>query len=337
MGGVRSKLLLPVSLGLAGLLFTSMGLALVHFVPGPTLQASVHRDLRTAATQLAEKLDTRMAERWQDITLAARRQVLRERAGETPEREVVDEIKARHPRYVWVGFTDENCFVRVSTERSLDGTDVEERPWCREARRGAFVGDVHEAKLLKSRIKDLGQIGLLMDIAVPVRLSTNTVTGVLAAHLMADWLIDVNASMQEASPVETLILTAKGQVIVGPPVLMGHTLDEPTFAQVKASGVGRRPWLDGAYVSTAVATKGVESFPGLGWIAVARLSQEQAGASERRILLWVLISGIALSLALALVGVVPTRRFAAHGAEWVPENEPAEPSRPKVPVRTGAE
>jgi hypothetical protein len=43
------------------------------------------------------------------------------------------------------------------------------------------VGDVHEAKLLKSRIKDLGQIGLLMDIAVPVRLSTNTVTGVLAA------------------------------------------------------------------------------------------------------------------------------------------------------------
>ena len=47
---------------------------------------------------------------------------------------------------------------------------------------------------------------------------------------MADWLIDVNASMQEASPVETLILTAKGQVIVGPPVLMGHTLDEPTFA-----------------------------------------------------------------------------------------------------------
>jgi hypothetical protein len=101
--------------------------------------------------------------------------------------------------------------------------------------------------------------------------------------------------------------------------------------------VGRRPWLDGAYVSTAVATKGVESFPGLGWIAVARLSQEQAGASERRILLWVLISGIALSLALALVGVVPTRRFAAHGAECVPENEPAEPSRPKVPVRTGAE
>jgi hypothetical protein len=120
---------------------------------------------------------------------------------------------------------------------------------------------------------------------------------------MADWLIDVNASMQEASPVETLILTAKGQVIVGPPVLMGHTLDEPTFAQVKASGVGRRPWLDGAYVSTAVATKGVESFPGLGLIAVARLSQEQAGASERRILLWVLISGIALSL--ALVGHLP--------------------------------
>ncbi len=178
---------------------------------------------------------------------------------------------------------------------------------------------------------------MLMDIAVPVRSPTNTVTGVLAAHLMADWLIDVNASMRGVSPVETLILTSKGQVIVGPAGLMGHTLDEPSFARVKNGGVGRRPWSDGAYVSTAVTTKGVESFPGLGWIAVARLSQEQAGASERRILLWVLISGIALSLALALIGVVMTRRFAARGAEATPERERAEPGRPKVPVRAGVE
>src|SRR4051794_27285250 len=72
------------------------------------------------------------------------------RAGATPEREVVEEIKARHPRYAWVGFTDETCRVRVSTGRSIDGTDVEERPWCREARKAAFVGDVHDAVLLRS-------------------------------------------------------------------------------------------------------------------------------------------------------------------------------------------
>jgi len=227
--------------------------------------------------------------------------------------------------------------VRVSTEHSIDGTDVEERPWCREARKGAFVGDVHDAVLLKSRLKDLGQIGLLMDIAVPVRSPTNTVTGVLAAHLMADWLIDANASTQDVSPLETLILTSKGQVIVGPSALMGHALNEPTFAQVKNGAVGGRPWSDGVYVSTAVATKGVEDFPGFGWISVARISQEQASAAERRVMLWVLIGGIMLSVALALIGAVMARPFAAHRAEWVPESERAEPRRPKMPVRTGAE
>src|SRR3954447_9237020 len=72
-----------------------------------------------------------------------------------------------------------------------------------------------------------------MDIAVPVRSPTNNVTGVLAAHLMADWLIDVNNTMRDASPVETLILTSKGQLIVGPAGLMGGLLDEPTFGQVR--------------------------------------------------------------------------------------------------------
>jgi hypothetical protein len=60
-------------------------------------------------------------------------------------------------------------------------------------------------------------------------------------------------------------------------------------------------------------------------------------ATERRILLWVLVRGIALSLALAWVGSVMARRFTAHGVEGLPENERAEPRRPKVPVRTGAE
>jgi hypothetical protein len=115
------------------------------------LRSAVERDLTLAAQQLAGKLDQGMFERWQDITLGARRQVLRDRAGDSPEREIVEEIRARHVRYAWVGFTDENCIVRVSTEKSLDGMSVEARPWCVEARKSPFVGDIHDAVLLKSR------------------------------------------------------------------------------------------------------------------------------------------------------------------------------------------
>ena len=55
---------------------------------------------------------------------------------------MVEEIRARHSRYAWVGFTDENCIVRASTEKSLDGMNVEARPWCAKARKNPFVGDI---------------------------------------------------------------------------------------------------------------------------------------------------------------------------------------------------
>jgi hypothetical protein len=124
------KLRLPLALALSGLTFTVVALAGAHFLIRSMLRSAVERDLTLAAQQLAGKLDQGMFERWQDITLGARRQVLRDRAGDSPEREIVEEIRARHVRYAWVGFTDENCIVRVSTEKSLDGMSVEMRPWC---------------------------------------------------------------------------------------------------------------------------------------------------------------------------------------------------------------
>ena len=50
---------------------------------------------------------------------------------------------------------------------------------------------------------------------------------------MADWPIDANETMRRFAPIETMIVTASGVVIVGPAGLMGRSLDQPTFATVK--------------------------------------------------------------------------------------------------------
>ena len=307
MTAQTQKLRLPLAARpSSGLIFTGVALAGAHFVIRPMLQSAVERDLTLAAQQLAGKLDQGMFERWQDITLGARRQVLRDRAGDSPERELVHEIKARHSRYAWVGFTDENCIVRVSTEKSLDGMNVEARPWCVEARKGPFVGDIHDAVLLKSRLKDVGQIGLLMDIAVPVRSPANTVTGVLAAHLMADWLMDANEPVKGMEPIETAIITSHGQVVLGTG-LMDKALESPALAEVKA-GVREGRWPDGEFVSVAVATNGSGDFPGFGWTAVARMPQAQANAPSRRVLLWTLVGGITTTLLMVAVALLIARR-----------------------------
>jgi multisubunit Na+/H+ antiporter MnhC subunit len=306
------KLRLPLALALLGLILTSVALAGAHLVARPMLQSAVERDLTLAARQLAGKLDQGMFERWQDITLGARRQVLRDRAGDASERELVHEVKARHSRYAWVGFTDENCIVRVSTETSLDGMNVEARPWCVEARKGPFVGDIHDAVLLKSRLKDIGQIGLLMDIAVPVRSPANTVTGVLAAHLMADWLMDANEPVKGMEPIETAIITSHGQVVLGTG-LMDKALESPALAEVKA-GVREGRWPDGEFVSVAVATNGSGDFPGYGWTAVARMPQAQANALPQRIVLWTLVGGITTTLLMLAVGLLIARRRSSISA-----------------------
>jgi hypothetical protein len=234
-----------------------------------------------------------------------------------------------------VGFTDEGCVVRVSTERSIDGMNVEARPWCNEARKGAFVGDVHEAVLLKSRLKDIGKIGLLLDIAAPVRSRTNQLAGVLAAHVMADWLIDVNGSIGAASPMETMIVTSRGLVVVGPEGLMGQTLDGGVLSTIRRDGLQEVRWPDGAFVSSAVTTKGVADFPGFGWTAVARHPQGHIGAGERQLLISMLIGGVAFSLLLALLGYVITRRLLPSAVEPVQAPSPLAVRRPRVPPSNG--
>jgi hypothetical protein len=212
-----------------------------------------------------------MYERWQDIVAGAKRQVLRNRAGDAQELEVVEEIKSRHPRYAWVGFTDEACLVRVSTEITLAKMNVETRPWCNEARKGPFVGDIHEAVLLKTRLGDIGRIGLLMDIAVPVRSTGNAVTGVLAAHLTADLLMD--AAGPRLGPITTAVVTSQGQVVT-PAGLIG-SIPGSTYRELTGSNPQQAQWPDGRFLTVASATKGSGDFPGFGWTAVARIPADQ--------------------------------------------------------------
>jgi hypothetical protein len=150
---------------------------------------------------------------------------------------------------------------------------------------------------------------------------------------MADWLIDVNGSMAAEPPLETMILTAQRQVVVGPAGLMGRTLDEPTASSIRRGGVHEVRWPDGEFVSTAVATKGIDDFPGFGWTAVARLPQGATRAMERRLLSTILISGVALSLLLALLGYVIVRRLVPVDREPLAAPDAVQVRRPHVPSK----
>jgi hypothetical protein len=175
--------------------------------------------------------------------------------------------------------------------------NVEARPWCTEARKGAFVGDIHEAVLLKERLRDIGKIGLLMDIAVPVQATEKRLTGVLAAHLMADWLID--AMDLSFGPIETAVVTSQGHLVTKAGLIA--TGGPPTRRSLEQSALAEASWPDGTFYHVAVLTRGSGDFPGFGWIAVARIPKDQVKAAP---LFWIALGGVACSLLLYGLGVL---------------------------------
>ena len=172
-----------------------------------------------------------------------------------------------------------------------------------------------------------------MDIAVPVRSPANTVTGVLAAHLMADWLMDANEPVKGMGPFETAIVTSHGQVVLGTG-LMDKALESPALAEVKA-GVREGRWPDGEFVSVAVVTNGSGDFPGFGWTAVARMPQAQANAPSRRVLVWTLVGGITTTLLMVAVALLVARRRAEPAIPGPVASEG--PLRPIIPLRSRPE
>ncbi len=282
------------------------------------VKSSIGHGLGELAMQTADKLDRGMYERYREVNLMARRRDLVDSAtSQEQRRKVLADMQETYWYYEWIGMAGLDGQVLVEARGLLEGANVAQRPWFRDALKGVYVGDVHEAVLLAKLLPaPEGEPRRFVDVAFPYMDTQGRPAGVLGVHLSWQWARDVERSIiapvQARGKVQALIVSTEGVVLLGPEDLQGKTIDQPSLREARQRRTGYlvEEWPDGrSYLVGYGATKGRGIYPGLGWNVLVRQDVEDAYQPVARLRERALWSGAALAVLFSLAGVMVARRI----------------------------
>ena len=257
-------------------------------------------DLHAVARNAAELLAEGLLERSRVVDVLSRSEILwRDGLGSATVVEMLGRSQAMHPNSLWIGVADPDGTVRAATGGLLVGQSVKTRPWFGAGLQGLFVGDVHPAKLLESKLPapPSGDPLRFLDFAAPIKADGQTL-GVLGIHGSWDWARQVIGGLlppdAHERQLQIFIFDRAGELIYAP----GGKTESwraagqrvpleadrgDTTGQVPVPRVV--PWLDdGRYLTSSVRLEPRNAASDLGWQVVAREPEGIALAPTRNAL-----------------------------------------------------
>ncbi|MEB0164505.1 cache domain-containing protein, partial [Glaciimonas sp. CA11.2] len=315
---------LALAFSALSLLLTFILVGVIEISATDSIKSRIGNSLRELAAQTSDTFDRDMFERYREVQLMAARYDLNTMPDDALQhRKQLETLQESYPYYAWIGMTDLDGKVIVSAKKVLEGADASGRPWFKNALHGIYLGDVHDAvflaKLLppvtdgKSSTKEAMR---LLDIAFPYRDKDGRVAGILATHLSWQWAYDIEQSIVTPSDqrrnVESIILNKDGKVLLGPGDLKNKTIDLPSLklAQTSPSGYTAETWPDKKrYLVGYSASKGYESYPGMGWIVLVRQSEVDAFMPLKKIQQKVIWTGLAAAVLFSFLGLIVARNI----------------------------
>lgn len=186
----RNRLiLLLISLGAA------VGAPLYFYIEQVYVQQLIQarsQDLHSIAVATATVISENLRERQREISLLAKAPIYDDYTAHLGVDKLtgqLNRLKASYQYYSWIGFSDTQGVVRAASQQMLLGQNVNQRPWFKNGLQGDFIGDLHEAVLLKKLITPPNAEGPVrfIDFAAPVFNSERQLLGVVASHAHWDW------------------------------------------------------------------------------------------------------------------------------------------------------
>lgn len=281
-------------------------------------KGQIGEGLAALALQTSDKLDRGMFERYREVALISSQIAYTNAASSNADHgKLLARVQKSYKFYDWIGMTDLDGKVLVSGSGLLAGADVSARPWFHQGLRGGYVGDVHEALLLAKLLPGQpGELRRFVDVAFPYANAAGKVQGVLGAHMSWKWASDVEQSVVGSSnlpSLETVILSARGEVFLGPQALLRKTLNLESFrlAHRERNGYVLETWPDGSDYLVGFSQTGamVKEYPGLGWVVLVRQNVDAAYAPVRALRRYILGSGLALAGLFSVFGFAVARKI----------------------------
>ena len=274
------------------------------------IKTNIGFGLAQLARHTSDELDHGMFERYREVRLMAQRTDLSE-ATQTERRRILELLRHTYPHYAWIGMANTKGEVLVSAQGLLEGVDVSGRPWFKDALRGVYLHDVHEALLLS---KSLGEQKRFVDIAFPYTDERGNTQGVLGAHLSWQWATEVQRSVIGPSiaryNVKSLIVDKTGKVLLGPPSLLDSRISSSSLEKARKEGSGFTTefWPGhGEFLVGYSRGNGYREYPGLGWTVLVLQNVDDAFTPVRSIQSRVLWSGAVLAILFSLIGLLAAR------------------------------
>ncbi len=270
------------------------------------------------AFQVTDKLDQGMFERYREFQLISMRPTLGDPSIPLAEkRQLLEQMQQTYSSYSWIGMTDLEGKVLAATGGLLEGADVSKRPWFGNALNGIYIGDVHDAKLLASKLPNpSGEPLRFVDVAFPYIDEHGRMAGVICAHMSWTWGEYVQDSVITTavaqSGVTGIIAAADGTVLLGPKDMIGSRLALPSLkeAQQGKNEFTVETWPDNKeYLVGYSRTRGYSTYPGLGWMVLVRQDVTAAFAPVKEWQEKVLWSGFGIAFLFSLFGLFSARRI----------------------------
>lgn len=263
--------------------------------------------LAQTAYHMADKMDTFMWARSGELYTLSQLEGLSEMDA-SGQRRLLDSLKSNFPMFSWIGITNAKGQVRAATDGILESVDISQRPVYIEGSQGKFIGDVHEAVLLKKLLPNpTGEDMKFVDISLPLTDQRGEFKGVLAAHLSWTWANTVQKAimtpLRQDHAMDMLVLSANDHVILlGPSDRLGETFELPAYLNLSPGSKGYFEAAAGGqkYLMGYSVSDGNLDYEGLGWIIVVRqplsTAYQEVYLLQRNILLIGSLSALLFSL-----------------------------------------
>jgi len=292
------------------------------------LRARIGQSLATDADRMAERITKEMAARARELALVSAFDPLRNLSSTfTPARaeqvqSLLDGLKRSFPAYLWIGVADPQGHLLAGTGGQFVGTDVSTRAPFRDTMHMTVAGPgiaVTSRNMSGSALPvhplGPGQDQLVMDLVHVIQNPDGTVGGLVMAQLSWNMIKEIEKSVLTADATgalnrEAFLISARDEVLLGPPGTFGTRLSLPAIDRARAGFEGWtvETWPDGrTYLTGAGFAAGEGPYPGPGsqemrWTILVREQQDSAFAPAYQLRDTILLIGAILALMFAGIG-----------------------------------